>query len=200
MAVKNIVFDVGKVLVYWEPEWIMDELGFDESTRKAVTEAMFSNPLWKEVDLAVMNSEELIQAFAKNAPAYANEIRDAYMHMRTAVQLLPHTMEMIKGLKERGFHLYIISNYGDYTYEVTKDKMEFLPYMDGAIFSYQYHIMKPDARIYEQLLKNYNLKAEECVFIDDRPENVEGAKAVGYQGILFTTYEEVKEKLEEVIS
>ena len=83
--------------------------------------------------------------------------------------------------------------------EQTKEKMDFLKYMDGAIFSYQYQIIKPDARIYEQLLKNYDLKAQECVFIDDKAENVEAAKAVGYQGIVFTTYEAVTKELEEIL-
>lgn len=199
MGIKNIVFDVGKVLVYFEPEWIMDKLGFEEETRVALRKAMFENVLWNEVDRGVMTTEELVKAFAKHAPAYEKEIREAYAHVGDSIELLPHAVSWTKNLKEKGFHLYIISNYGEYTLEQTKDKMEFLKYMDGAIFSYQYQIIKPDARIYEQLLKNYNLKAEECVFIDDKAENVEGAKAAGYQGIVFTTYEEVQEKLEEMI-
>ena len=77
--------------------------------------------------------------------------------------------------------------------------MDFLQYMDGTVFSYQYQIIKPDVRIYEQLLKNYDLRAEECVFIDDKAENVEAAKAAGYQGIVFTDYETVKEQLEEIL-
>ena len=199
MGIKNIVFDVGKVLVYFEPEWIMNKLGFDEETKAVLRKTMFEDPLWNEVDRGVMTTDELVTAFAKNAPAYEKEIRETYLHVGDSIELLPHAVEWTASLKERGYHLYIISNYGEYTLEQTKDKMDFLQYMDGAIFSYQYQIIKPDARIYEQLLKNYDLQAKECVFIDDKAENVEGAKAVGYQGVVFTTYEEVQENLEEIL-
>lgn len=199
MEIKNIVFDVGKVLVFFEPEWIFDKLNYKEPIRKVLRKAMFEDPLWNEVDRGVMSMEELVQAFTKNAPEYENEIRETYRHVGDSIELLPHAVEWTRSLKERGFRLYIISNYGEYTLEQTKEKMDFLKYMDGAIFSYQYQIIKPDTRIYEQLLKNYDLKAEECVFIDDKVENVEGAKVVGYQGIVFTSYKEVQEKLEEIL-
>ena len=199
MEIKNIVFDVGKVLVYFEPDWIMNKLGFTEETKAVLRKAMFEDPLWNEVDRGVLSTEELVAAFAKNAPEYEKEIRDTYLRVGDSIELLPHAVEWTASLKERGYHLYIISNYGEYTLEQTKEKMDFLKYMDGAIFSYQYQIIKPDARIYEQLLKNYDLKAQECVFIDDKAENVEAAKAVGYQGIVFTTYEAVTKELEEIL-
>ena len=199
MGIKNIVFDVGKVLVYFEPEWIMDNLGYDEEVKAVLRKAMFEDPLWNEVDRGVLSTNELVEAFTKNAPDYEKEIREAYLHVGDSIELLPHAVEWTSSLKERGYHLYIISNYGEYTLEQTKSKMDFLEYMDGAIFSYQYQIIKPDKRIYEQLLKNYDLKAEECVFIDDKAENVEGAKAAGYQGIVFTSYEEVQEELEKLL-
>ena len=199
MGIKNIVFDVGKVLVYFEPDWIMNKLGFGEETKAVLRKAMFEDPLWNEVDRGVMTTEELVSAFAKNAPAYEKEIRETYLHVGDSIELLPHAVEWTASLKERGYNLYIISNYGEYTLEQTKAKMDFLQYMDGAIFSYQYQIIKPDVRIYEQLLENYDLRAEECVFIDDKAENVEAAKAAGYQGIVFTDYEIVKEQLEEIL-
>ncbi len=199
MEIKNIVFDVGKVLVYFEPDWIMNKLGYSEDVKAVLRKAMFEDPLWNEVDRGVMSFEELVCAFAKNAPEYEKEIRETYGNVGDSIEMLPHAMEWVSSLKQRGYHLYIISNYGEYTLEQTKAKMGFLEYMDGAIFSYQYQIIKPDARIYEQLLKNYDLKAEECVFIDDKAENVEGAKAVGYQGIVFKDYEEVKVQLEEML-
>ena len=199
MEIKNIVFDVGKVLVYFEPDWIMNKLGFTEETKAVLRKAMFEDPLWNEVDRGVLSTEELVAAFAKNAPEYEKEIRDIYLRVGDSIELLPHAVEWTASLKEKGYHLYIISNYGEYTLEQTKEKMDFLKYMDGAIFSYQYQIIKPDARIYEQLLKNYDLKAQECVFIDDKAENVEAAKAVGYQGIVFTTYEAVTKELEEIL-
>ena len=200
MAIKNIVFDIGKVLVYFEPTWIMDKLKYPEETRGILRKVMFEDPLWNEVDRGVMSFEELVHAFAKNAPAYENEIRETYRNVGDSIELLPHAMEWVLTLKERGYGLYIISNYGEYTLEQTKEKLKFLNHMDGAVFSYQYQIIKPDARIYELLLEKYQLKADECVFIDDRLENVESARKMGYEGIVFQTYESAKTQLEEILS
>ena len=88
MEIKNIVFDVGKVLVYFEPEWIFDKLNYGESVRKVLRKAMFEDPLWNEVDRGVMSMEELVQAFTKNAPEYENEIRETYRHVGLAADLL----------------------------------------------------------------------------------------------------------------
>ena len=108
-------------------------------------------------------------------------------------------MEWIKDLKNRGYGLYIISNYAEYMFKKTKHKLQFLSYLDGAIFSYQHKVIKPNKVIYEVLLNKYKLKAEECVFIDDRLENVEGAKALGFKGIQFKNYEQASTQLNTLL-
>ena len=101
-------------------------------------------------------------------------------------------------MKKEGLHVYILSNYGKKTFELTKDTaLDFLPLTDGAIFSYTVKQIKPDIEIYETLLNQYQLKPEECVFIDDRMENIEGAKKAGIHGICFETIEQVKEDLKK---
>ena len=94
--------------------------------------------------------------------------------------------------------MYILSNYGDWTYRRTKDNaLDFLPLTDGAIFSYTVKQIKPDLEIYETLLNQYKLKPEECVFIDGRMENIEGAEKAGIHGICFETIGQVKEDLKK---
>ena len=75
----------------------------------------------------------------------------------------------------------------------------FLKYVDGKTVSGVVKMIKPEAEIYEELLKQYHLKASECVFIDDREENVEGAKAVGMQGIVLTSFEQANAALRELL-
>ena len=74
-----------------------------------------------------------------------------------------------------------------------------MPYIDGKIISSHVKCIKPEPEIYEKLLETYHLKAEECVFFDDRADNVEGAKAVGINGIHFTGYEAAKEQFEALV-
>lgn len=197
--IKNIIFDIGRVLVTFDPVQYVNSLGFDEETSRAVVGAIFHDPLWIETDRGVIPVENFEDAFVANAPEYEVQIRKAYREMGRMIQLMPHTMPWVKTLKERGYRLYVLSNYGEYLFLRSKDRLDFMPYMDGAVISYQIQMIKPDREIYEYLLKKYELIPEECVFLDDRPENVEGAKAVGMSGIQFVDYEQANSKLQKML-
>ena len=198
--IKNIVFDVGKVLVYYEPDWLMDKLGYDEETKKRMKAAMFHSPTWDEGDRGVMSKEELLEAFIANDPELEDKMRYCYEHVDEVIEQMPHVMEWMGDLKGRGYELYVISNYGENTYEKTEHKMKFFSYMNGMIFSYKYRMKKPDLCIYETLLNEYGLKGEECVFIDDRQENLDAAVNAGFAaGVLFQNYEQAKADLDALL-
>ena len=199
MMIKNIIFDVGKVLVEYDPDGMMKKLGFDEETLQAVNQAVFQNELWNESDRGVLSPEELLEAFIANNPAYEKEIRQVIDAVGDTISLMPYAVEWVKGLKERGYHLYILSNYAEYTYEKTSHKMEFLPYMDGVVFSYRCKLIKPEKEIYEYICKTYELKPEESVFLDDRKDNVEAARNMGMHGIVFENYAQGSETLEQLL-
>lgn len=199
--IKNVVFDVGKVLVYYEPDWLMDKLGYDEETKKRMKAAMFHSPTWDEGDRGLMNKEELLEAFIANDPELADKMRYCYEHVDEVIDLMPNVIEWMEDLKARGYGLYVISNYGENTFEKTVDKMAFIPYMDGTIFSYQHKMKKPDRCIYEKCLRDFKLEASECVFIDDRQENIDAALDVGFgAGIVFKNYEQASAELNELLA
>ena len=199
MMIKNIIFDVGKVLVEYDPDGMMKKLGFDEETLQTVNQAVFQNELWNESDRGVLSPEELLEAFIANNPAYEKEIRQVIDAVGDTISLMPYAVEWVKGLKEKGYHLYILSNYAEYTYEKTSHKMEFLPYMDGVVFSYRCKLIKPEKEIYEYICKTYELKPEESVFLDDRKDNVEAARNMGMHGIVFENYAQGSETLEQLL-
>ena len=196
--VKNIILDVGKVLVAWEPEDAMKKLGFDDKTVKAVADATVNTPVWLETDRGVWSDEQILSAFYEKAPEYKKEIDLFWNHLELAITQFSYTKEWISNMKKEGLHVYILSNYGDWTYQRTKDNaLDFLLLTDGDIFSYSVRQVKPDVEIYETLLKKYQLTADECVFIDDRMENIEGAEKAGIHGICFETIGQVKEDLKK---
>ena len=197
--IKNIIFDVGKVLVEYDPDGMMKKLGFDEETLQTVNQAVFQNELWNESDRGVLSPEELLEAFIANNPAYEKEIRQVIDAVGDTISLMPYTVEWVKGLKEKGYHLYILSNYAEYTYEKTSHKMEFLPYMDGVVFSYRCKLIKPEKEIYEYICETYGLKPEESVFLDDREDNVQAARNMGMNGIEFENYAQGSETLEQLL-
>ena len=195
--IKNVIFDVGKVLVEWEPLVAMKKLGFDDATAKAVAAATTDSPEWDESDRSVGTDEEILAMLIGNAPEYEKEIRTFWENISLPIYQYDYARAWIRELKSKGYGVYILSNYGRWTYQNTTEALSCLEDVDGAVFSYQVHQMKPEPEIYQTLLTKYGLKAEECVFLDDRQVNIDGAKAQGMEGIVFTSYEEAVERLKE---
>lgn len=197
--IKNIVLDVGRVLVAWQPKELMKELGFSDETIDILAEALFTSGIWNETDRGVLSDEAFLDLAVSKAPEYKQEILLFWNNIERAIWQFPYVREWIGAMKKAGFRVYILSNYGSWTYEKTRENaLNFLKYVDGAIFSYEVKQIKPDAEIFHSLFEKYNLQAAESVFLDDLAANIEGAKAVGMHGIVFTGLEEALAELEKL--
>lgn len=195
--IKNIILDVGKVLVEWEPDEAFRKLGFDGETSHAVAEATVLSPDWNELDRSMLSNEELLAGFIGKAPEYETEIRLMWDNIGLPIYQYEYSRPWIQRMKQKGYRVYILSNYSRWTYENTAEALSFLEDVDGAVFSFQVQQIKPEPEIYRSLLEKYSLKPEECVFLDDRQENLDAAAAQGIVGIRFTTYEEAVRSLQE---
>lgn len=197
--IRNIIFDVGKVLVSYEPDVFMERLGLDADTRKRMNEVMFEHQLWLDSDQGLRSPEEFLQAFTANAPELAETIRRVHESVGGTIELLDYALDWVQDLKRRGYCVYILSNYSENMLRQTEHKLKFLPFTDGAVFSYTTRLLKPDAAIYNYLCSKYQLVPKECVFIDDRPENVAGAETVGIRGICFKDYAQTRRELDAML-
>lgn len=197
--IRNIIFDVGKVLVSYEPEKMMENIGFTNDEIDIVNAAMFKNPLWDEADKGLRTKDEYHEAFLNNDIEHKELIQKAYGHIGDAIELLPYAVDWILEMKNRGYHVYILSNYSEYTLEVTKSKLKFLPLMDGIVFSYETKMGKPDEDIYKKLISEFFLEESESIFIDDRKENVETAEKLGIRSILFTDIVDSQNRLNRIL-
>lgn len=188
--IKNIILDVGKVLVEWEPRVAMQKLGFDDETIQVVAETTAESEDWNELDRGAKDDDALLAGFIAKAPEYEKQIRLFWENLGTAIWQYDYVRPWIHSMKESGYRVYILSNYGHWTYEKTQKALSFLEDVDGAVFSYQVKQIKPNPDIYQTLLEKYQLKAEECVFLDDRQDNIEAACAQGIVGIQFIGYQD----------
>lgn len=197
--IKNIILDVGRVLVAWQPKELMKELGFSDETVAELFKVLFESGLWNETDRGVLSDEEFLKLAIGNAPEYEKEILLFWNNVDKAIWQLPYAREWILAMKKAGYRVYILSNYGKFAYEKTRDKaLNFLEDVDGAIFSYQVKMVKPDSEIYTSLFEKFGLQAEECVFLDDLSANIDGAKAVGMHGIVFKELDDAIAELEKL--
>lgn len=196
--IDTIIFDVGRVLVNWDYLSYLERFSFGPEKTKKIAAATFESPYWRQFDRGTITPEALLTSFCSLAPEYEAEIKEVFAHMEDTITLYPYSVDWVRTLKEKGYHLYILSNYSEELFARTSCKMDFLPYMDGAVFSYSCKMVKPEPEIYQYLLRKFSLIPGNCVFLDDTPANVEAAKEAGIHGIHFTGYEDAVAKLKEL--
>ena len=200
--IRNILFDIGNVLASFRWPSLFRDLGFEGEAFDRIAAATVLHPtMWNEFDRSLMADEEIITKCIERAPEYEQEIRLLFSKTELLVEEYPHSYGWIKELKERGYQVYLLSNYGKTSFEAAKahGRLSFLPLVDGAVISYEVQVVKPEPEIYQVLLKKYSLKAEECVFLDDKAENIEAAQLLGFHGIVVEGYEQAKKELEELL-
>lgn len=197
--VKNIVFDISNVLAPFRFKEFLAEKGFDEAMIKRIIKASAMTPYWTEYEKGKLTYEEAIEAFLSVDPDIREELHKAYDSCSGIMGRYDYTEEWIDALKDTGYKLYCITNFTPAGYEQCYDCISFIERFDGCIFSFREGIAKPDPEIYMTLLRRYDLKAEECVFIDDTEENVLSAENLGFAGIVFTGYEDAIARLGEIL-
>ena len=196
--IRIIIFDIGNVLTDFRWKEFLKDKGFDDAMVQRVARASVMTPLWSEVDRGVWSEEKLMEEFAKLDPEIERELHLAYENVTGMVTKREYAIPWIQELKEKGYKVYYLSNFSYKAYVDCGDALDFIPYMDGGILSYQEKVVKPEEEIYRRLMSRYGLKAEECVFLDDTPVNVEAAEKLGMRGICFRTKEQAEQELEKM--
>ena len=196
--IKTIIFDIGNVLIDCRGEDYLCGM-FGEEQAGAVAAATFGKPYWKQMDQGVMDGEEATERMIADTPELENEIRKAMEYVGNCLFKQDYAIPWIRELKEKGFQVLFLSNYSEYLRRKNPEVLDFLPYLDGGVFSYEVKMIKPNPDIYQYILNVYKLVPEECIFVDDLAENIEAAKAAGIHGIQFRGYEKSYDEIMKAI-
>lgn len=194
--IRNIVFDVGNVLVEYSWERMLQSLHITGEAYDAVAKATALSPMWNELDRSLLSDEEILEGFIKNAPEYEKEIRLVWDNISESVHCYDYSVEWVQKFKKKGYQTYILSNYSKHGYELTRQELPFVEDMDGVLFSYEVKLVKPEPESYQTLLNKFQLKPEECVFMDDNEKNVIAAREAGIHAIHFKNKEQAEAELE----
>ncbi len=197
--IRNIIFDLGGVLVDFHPAEGMKKLGFSKETAAIFHENIFSK-LWELCDRNPLSDDEIRNLFKSRVKGFEREVDLLWDNITEVTGVYDYSCGWIESLKKRGFSLYILSNFGKQAFESNAKIYPFLNEMDGRVVSYEIGYIKPEPEIYRHLFEKYGLNPAECVFIDDRMGNVEGAIKCGMKGICFRNYEQAAGELERVIA
>lgn len=193
--IKVIVFDIGNVLAPFVWEDCIREHGFSEEMVVRIGKATVNHPLWKEMDRSVTLEENLIGQFIANDPEIASEIRQFLLYSDTAVREFDYSAGLIKRLKENGYRVYLLSNYGGRNFRYALEHFSFIGLADGGVISYEVGSVKPEPGIFEALIKKYDLKPEEAVFLDDVKTNIDAAAKHGFHTIHFKNLDQALEDM-----
>jgi 2-haloacid dehalogenase len=195
VATKAVVFDLGGVLIDWDPRHLYRRLLADEA---AVEEflATVCTPEWNaELDRGRPFAEgvaELVERHPEHAAAIA-----AY-HERWPEMVagdIPGTVEVLAELRAAGVPLYALTNWSAETFAITRGRFEFLEWFDGLLVSGEERVTKPDPAIFQLLLDRFGLDPTATVFVDDSEANVAAARRLGFDAIGFTGHEELRREL-----
>lgn len=196
--ITTVIFDIGNVLAdfVWEKHY--RSFGFSEEIFERLAKATVKSPMWNEYDRGVMTDEEVLQGFIDNDPGIEKEIRKVLKDVGPSVKRNDYAIPWIKELQGKGYRCLYLSNFSRKAHRECAPALDFLPYMDGGILSYQDKVIKPMPEIYQLLIDRYQLTPEECVFMDDTPRNLEGAEKFGIHTIHFQNQAQAIEELRKL--
>lgn len=200
--IKNVIFDLGNVLIDFKPIKYIKSLGYDDEKALEIFNKTIKDSIWADMDRGIYRDKEsYIKAFKTKYPDMS-DIIDNFLGgpwMEKVIFPLKDNLKMIDLVKEKGLKYYILSNYPKDAFEYTYDMCPFIQNGDGMVISYDVLMIKPDKNIYLKLLDKYGLKANECLFIDDLDINVEGARSVGINAFVFKDLKDGYKQLEEYL-
>lgn len=189
---KNIIFDIGSVLIGYRWRDMCLEAGWDEEKTERIGGGFFDSPLWPDFDAGLVTTEEMIRNVAGKYPKLEEDARWFIRSGKKMVVERPKIWALMRELKEKGYGIYVLSNYSEELFTLHTEGLPFWKVVDGGVISYQIHQIKPNPPIYQHLMEKYHLKPEECIFFDDRAENTKGARKLKMQAV---TVEDGSEEL-----
>ena len=184
--IKNIIFDYGNVLVDWNPAYLfLPVFNGDEDKCRFFTDHICNREWFTRMDRGE-SMDVCVAELQALHPEYADAIalfRDRWFDMCHGD--IPGMLDIIRDLKRKGYGIFGLTNWPAATFAEARRRFKTIGSIDNYVVSSSVHLAKPEPAIYQLLLSKYNLNPEECVFIDDRKDNVDAAKALGMSGIVY---------------
>ena len=200
--IKNIIFDIGNVILQFDIKEVIPNFTKKESEKQFIINNIINSPEWLQyslIDTGFISREQAIEIVEDRTNHINDELIEKFWYRYNDYSLInDNVIDIIKELKEKDYKIYLLSNINSHTYNHIKDNKLF-NLVDGYVFSYIEHQVKPYVGIYNTLLERYKLIPQECLFIDDNIKNIKTANELGIQGkkVIPDNFESVVQTLKE---
>ena len=198
-TIKNIIFDFGGVLMDWDPRYFFKDYFKDDEKMEFFLKNI-ANSEWNEQQDCGRSLKEGTEILVEKYPDWEKEIRAYYDNWTTMLRSdIPKNVEVLRKLKHSDYQLFGLTNWSAETFPYALDNYDFFEIFDGKIVvSGDEKLIKPDPKIWNILLDRYDVKAEESVFIDDNPKNIEVAKSLGFCCVHLTLETDLEAELKKM--
>jgi putative hydrolase of the HAD superfamily len=193
--IKNIIFDIGNVLVSFRPmEYLQKHLP-DPALAETLYKEIFCSDEWPKLDLGVITEEEAIGLFCMRNPDNTQIIRKLMSSWYDMLMPMEESINILRQLKARKYNTYVLSNYHLRAFEKIHSSYDFFNIFDGLVVSSHINMLKPSPEIYKHLVSSCSIKPEESLFIDDTDKNIYAAEKLGFHTILFAGADDLLKQL-----
>lgn len=184
--VKNIVFDMGNVLIQWDPEKIISRFVEDSNRVQLIKNALFEQDYWGKLDEGTVTEEEVLTLAKQKLPEEMHDDLEEIMdNWHYCMPVIVENNDLVKTLKDKGFSVYLLSNANTRFHSYGRECVPCLKFMDGWMISADVKCVKPSLEIYKKFFEKFNLNPQECIFIDDLQANCEGSKQAGMNAFCY---------------
>ena len=183
--IRNILFDMGNVLIRFDRKLFLDRLDVSEADKTVLLREVFANVEWAEMERGSKTEDTALESMCTRLPQRLHAPAERMTkHWDEPLIPIEGMYQLVEELKGKGYGVYLLSNASVRQHEYWS-RLPASQFFDGTLISADVHVMKPQPEIYRMCLEKFGLKAEECFFIDDVAANIEGALHCGLSGAVF---------------
>lgn len=194
----KFVFDLGNVMVYFQPEQYLRGLGIAEARIPELRRIVFGGPEWRAFDGGLMSKAEVRAVLCAAHPDMKDDILRALEHDEEMLQPIPGSVAALERLAREGYECYFLSNTNEEAL-MYMSSFDYFRLFRGGVASYKERLSKPDPAIFRMFAQRFGVEPAECVFVDDTLHNVEAARACGFDGRLLSDTEGLAALVEDAI-
>ena len=184
--IKDIVFDMGQVMIRWQPEYYLGQGNFSEEDKTKLLQEVFRSVEWVQLDRGSITLEAAAAAMRSRLPEHLHSAVWDYAidWYRWPMVPMPGMADLVRELKEKGYSIYLLSNCS-IPLRQNVHRIPGIEVFDGVFVSSEHRLLKPQHEIFEKFFETFRLEPSECFFIDDAVTNIEGALECGMTGFVF---------------
>ena len=199
-GIRNVIFDLGGVVLHWNPDEILARFQPDPERRAELRQALFAHADWQLFDRGALTETQVVDRIEARLGRPRSELIAIVDAVREALVEKPDTVRLIRSLHQRGIPLYCLSNMPASIYAHLRIRHGFWELFTGIVISGEVQMVKPEPEVFAHLLQRFDLRPQQCVFVDDLAVNIEAAGRAGLHTILFHDAAQCQRELDRLLA